>query len=427
VQISELSIRNFKCFSEQKYLFSPNFNLLVGENGSGKSSLLDAIAVAAGSWFLGISGCDTRHILSREVRLEQLGQGRGVTFEKQFPSEIFAKGFIEGNGIAWSRSLNGEGGRTTSINASKIKSAGVSAEERVRSGGDVVLPLLSYYGTGRLWQEPRKTKEKKSERRSRLIGYKGGMDARVSSRELISWLKKEDWIAFQDKSEGTPISQVVKASIISCIEGGKDVFYDAGRDEVVVEIDGQGSQSFENLSDGQRNIIAMVGDIAIKAATLNPQLGERVLQDTPGIILIDELDLHLHPIWQRKVIEDLRKNFPKVQFFATTHSPFLIQTLRQGELLYLGEESNSTYVGRGVEDVARHIMGVDMPEVSPRYQEMIDAARRYFRLLESARDSEDQTLLEAKNQLDELTILYSDNPAYVALLDLKGAEAGIER
>ena len=408
-------------------MFNSNFNLLVGENGSGKSSLLAAIAVAAGSWFLGISGCSTRHILPREVRLKQLGKGRNATFEKQFPSEIFAEGFIEGNSITWSRSLNGEGGRTTSINALKIKSAGVSAEERVRSHGNVVLPLLSYYGTGRLWQEPRKTKKEKSEHRSRLIGYKGGMDARVSSRELISWLKKEGWIAYQEKNEDTPISRVVKASIISCIEGGKDVFYDARRESVVVEIDGQGSQSFENLSDGQRNIIAMVGDIAIKAATLNPQLGEEVLQNTPGIILIDELDLHLHPIWQRKVIEDLRKNFPKVQFFATTHSPFLIQTLRQGELLYLGEESNASYVGRGVEDVAKHIMGVNMPEVSPRYQKMTDAAKQYFKLLENAINSEPQALLEAKNQLDELTIRYSDNPAYVALLELKGAEAGIEQ
>ncbi|MFY0567387.1 AAA family ATPase [Archangium lansingense] len=94
---------------------------------------------------------------------------------------------------------------------------------------------------------------------------------------------------------------------------------------------------FEMLSDGVRNMLAMVGDIAYRTATLNPHLRELAPSNTPGIVLIDELDLHLHPLWQREVVDDLRSVFPAIQFVATSHSPFIIQSLRRNELINLDD------------------------------------------------------------------------------------------
>ena len=85
---------------------------------------------------------------------------------------------------------------------------------------------------------------------------------------------------------------------------------------------------FYHLSDGYRNTLAMAADIAVRAATLNPALSSLAMEETPGVVLIDEIDLHLHPKWQRQIVEDLRGAFPKIQFVATTHSPFIIQSLR---------------------------------------------------------------------------------------------------
>lgn len=78
------------------------------------------------------------------------------------------------------------------------------------------------------------------------------------------------------------------------------------------------------LSDGYRSTVALFADLARRCAILNPHLLEKAAEKTPGIVLIDEVDLHLHPSWQRRLIADLRKAFPAIQFVLTTHSPQVI-------------------------------------------------------------------------------------------------------
>jgi len=142
--------------------------------------------------------------------------------------------------------------------------------------------------------------------------------------------------------------------MIACVEGATDLYFDARRGEAIVDIDGV-VQPFSNLSDGQRCTLAMVGDMAQKAASLNPQFGAEVLQKTPGVVLIDELDLHLHPRWQRRIIEDLRQTFPKIQFICTTHSPFLIQSLRSGEeLLMLDGQPTAQVANLPLENIKKN-------------------------------------------------------------------------
>ena len=88
------------------------------------------------------------------------------------------------------------------------------------------------------------------------------------------------------------------------------------RSDIVVAFNGGRTLVFSNLSDGQRALVGMVAEIARRACLLNSSyLGKSVLEETPGLVLIDELDLHLHPVWQRRVIGDLKSIFPKIQFF----------------------------------------------------------------------------------------------------------------
>ena len=99
---------------------------------------------------------------------------------------------------------------------------------------------------------------------------------------------------------------------------------------------------FDSLSDGERVMVALVADIARRACILNPQLGENVLKLTPGIVLIDELDLHIHPKWQRQLPNGLKKAFPAMQFIATTHSPQILSELSPDEIILLiGESADS--------------------------------------------------------------------------------------
>jgi predicted ATP-binding protein involved in virulence len=179
------------------------------------------------------------------------------------------------------------------------------------------------------------------------------------------------------------------------------------------------------LSDGIRNMLGMVADIAYRAAVLNPQLGSEAAQKTPGIVLIDEIDLHLHPKWQRRVVDDLKAAFPTIQFVATTHSPFIVQSLREGELINLDPQPPEEYHDKSIEDIAENLMGVELPQKSERYLEMMKAAEEYYRVLQEASYASPERIEELKAKLDELTIPYSDDPAYQAFLKMEREAAGL--
>src|SRR5690606_7819707 len=82
----------------------------------------------------------------------------------------------------------------------------------------------------------------------------------------------------------------------------------------------------------------MVAELAYRCIVLNGFKEEKAIDEATGIVMIDELDLHLHPKWQRHVVNDLKTAFPNIQFVVTTHSPFIVQSLEQSELVNLDEE-----------------------------------------------------------------------------------------
>ena len=177
-------------------------------------------------------------------------------------------------------------------------------------------------------------------------------------------------------------------------------------------------------------MFAMVADIARRAAILNPQFNEKAPAETPGIVLIDEIDLHLHPSWQRRVVDDLRRTFPRMQFIATTHSPFIIQSLRQGELVDLrkyvpGEYVPGEYVERSIEDIVEDVMGIEVPQRSKRFQQMFDAAKEYYKVLQEAEGASPEKKRELEQRLDELTEPFSDDVAYHAFLKMERIAAGL--
>lgn len=366
MRIDRLQVRNFKGFEERIFELprsesgSGSFHLIVGQNGSGKTSALDALAVAAGAWLLGIRGQDSRHIRDEDVRVKVLPFGDTERIEQQLPVEVKAEGLVMGQELSWKREVLSK--KTTTKDAKKLKTLAEQAVQQVQQGETAVtLPLISYYGAGRLWQEPNSPRISETTREefawwgagretlgemaeeavaqryaSRLAGYRFSVDSRCSPVDLLTWLRLEQRLADHRGKDSTQF-RVVKAAILRVVEGCKRVAFDP-RLGLLLDIGLESDQltrrlPFANLSDGQRNMVAMIGDLAFKAAQLNPHLGDQVLAETPGIVLIDELDLHLHPRWQHHVVEDLRTMFPQVQFVATTHSPFIIQSMRSGEEL----------------------------------------------------------------------------------------------
>ena len=350
MRIDKLKVQNFRCFEEATFDFHPQFNLLVGENASGKTTVLDALSVAAGSWFLGLGGHDTRHIREDDVRKVYYKNPFLSTLEPQYPVSVAAEGAVPGLLLPdepgrWSREIENAGGKTRFKNATWIKKVASEAEKRVRRGEAVRLPLIAYYGAGRLWV-PAKDMEggdadKDAPPPSRLDGYKTSIDPRISFPALFRWLAHEKYVALQNKEERHPF-RVVKEAMRSCLEGCASLDYDVDATTLMVKMERGEELPYSLLSDGQRAMLALVADIAVKAALLNPQLDEAVLLDTDGVVLIDELDLHLHPRWQRHVVSDLKRTFPKIQFFASTHSPQVIGETPHEEIILLKNDGTWT-------------------------------------------------------------------------------------
>ena len=229
------------------------------------------------------------------------------------------------------------------------------------------MPLIAYYGAGRLWT-PAKDMEgggpdKEAPLPSRLDGYKTSIDPRINFPSLFRWLANEKYVALERKQE-RKVFRAVKAAMRSCLEGCESLDYEVGEKTLIITMSRGERLPYHLLSDGQKIMLALVADIAIKAATLNPQLKDRVLEETRGVVIIDELDLHLHPRWQRHVVADLKKTFPKLQFIASSHSPQVIGETPHDEIILLKNDGTWTRpdasIGLHSNEVLREIMGAEI-------------------------------------------------------------------
>jgi predicted ATP-binding protein involved in virulence len=439
MRIDTLTLKNFRRFDKLEMNFRPQFNLLVGKNGSGKTTILDGLSVAMGSWLLGMAKYNkdskARSINREEARLKCIQFAKDgkklVRYEYQHPVIVKAEGEVTGKKLVWDRTLEGQSGRTTSIGAARIKLLAQSAGRTAMYGETpVTLPLISYYGTGRIWQQPRDLKAKRESSntkasKSRMKGYLNSHDPRSDANSLFRWIQTQQYIALQEGD--APELNAVKRAILSCIEGGKKLWFSVSLADIILEIEGQERQPFNNLSDGYRNMIAMVGDIAWKAVQLNPHLGTKAPAETPGIVLIDELDLHLHPTWQRRVIEDLRRTFPKIQFICTTHSPFLIQSAHAGEVIGLDMDvASEDYVGASLEDIVEEVQGTKQPQMSLASKRLAEATEKYALALRANGKGDKLRLAQAEREFREAEAAYGGEPGLRAMLKLEALAAEVE-
>ena len=368
MRIDSITVKNFTCFDLREFTFNTKFNLLVGDNAMGKTSVLDALAVAVGSWFLGIRGYEkSPGIDADEVRLVAHQHLDSYTFEQQYPSRIECDGVVMGKQLHWARELQRERGRTTTVEAKPITHAASEAERRARAGEDITLPLICSYGTERLWFEkshhrPKPGGDDGRRLPSRLDGYRDCLNFTIQETDLIKWIRNEITGGLQLKNNTTIALEMVEGAIKDCVEGAKSLHYDGRYKDIVVVMEQNGTQLFGNLSDGLRIMLTLVADMARRVAQLNPHLEGHALRKTPGIVLIDELDLHLHPKWQRRVIHDLKRTFPSLQFIATTHSPqFIGEALPEEIMLLDGGGTTSVPRSFGIDSsrILEEIMGAE--------------------------------------------------------------------
>ncbi|MDN2483523.1 AAA family ATPase [Vibrio agarivorans] len=378
MKIDKLELKNFRAFKHFKCQFDTGVNVLVGLNGFGKTSILDAIAIGYGQFAGGFETSKDRGILNSDIRIAKHTIGAGeleagdslavagkYTMERQFPVEVQVTVHEEGDyqfPDSWSRSRNTLKGRTTQVK--DLKAVAQDLQKSVQNNENVVLPLLSYYGTGRLWKEKRLTEKKSptNQTNSRLDGYVDCLDPESTYSAFAKWLRVETIAEYERKMQiieehglegavvhGSTIRGKLLKAITSAVNivlapsGWSNIRYSATTKEVIATHKDQGNVPVSYLSDGVRNMLGMVADIAYRAVRLNPHLAENAVNKTSGIVLIDEVDMHLHPQWQQLVLKNLTHAFPNIQFIVTTHSPLIISEMKPTQVHLIKQTEDAHY------------------------------------------------------------------------------------
>ncbi|MEA1982702.1 MAG: AAA family ATPase [Campylobacterota bacterium] len=344
LKIDELYLDNYRAFEDFTIKFDEQLTVLVATNGKGKTAILDAVAVAFGT-FVNATGLAKGKAFLRADVLQFTPRDTLVkTVEEKYPLTLRAKGNIDNQNISWSREIKNPKARTNTNNTKPLISYGTKIRELVTQNNDNTLPLISYYGTGRLWAQKRTAKSKKQDETSRLSGYIDCLDSLSNYKAFKSWYEyickselemKIEAIEKEFKNppnnEFEDIRKCVQEAVNEVIlknSGWKDIVYKQKAKSIVMEHTEHGTLSVAQLSDGIRSMIGLVADIAYRAIKLNPHL-KNAPKETSGIILIDEIDMHLHPKWQETVLTDMMKAFPKMQFIVTTNSPQVISSVKK--------------------------------------------------------------------------------------------------
>lgn len=438
MRIDSLSIKNFKLFNEVDFTFHPEFNLIIGVNGSGKTSLLRAVAVALGGWANAYIKSDNnlRPIEENEMREVQIDNRFDRTKETVITAEGQSMVIDRYNEkkrctARWSRKRVEKSPNT--FTSTKIKysnypkwyildfsQVGSDILGYIESNRSFNLPIIAFYECNRLWLPENELNLEASAKAqySRFDPYVDCFHTGADHQAIGEWLLKHELASLQQGKETSVLKSIREAAKFA-LEDCTGLRFDFEASRVMVNFKDEKSIPFDHLSDGQRTVLGLFCDIARRAAILNPHLEENASAETEGVVLIDELDLHLHPKWQRTIIEGLRGLFPKVQFICTTHSPFLIQSLRtEAELIVLGGEPLNEPAHKGIEEIAKS-MGVDRPDTSVRYEKMKQVAKGFLELLHEAKKAPQEKQEEYKKRLAEQIAPYADNPAYQAFLELK--------
>lgn len=416
--VSKIRMQNFRCYTDFTMQFSPKVTVIVAENGRGKTAILDGLAITMAPYLAAFPGIKARNFQPNDVRMvvdvpqtqDELQIKRmkyllPVVLETEVKAD-------DGKAYSWKRELKSVKGKTSSVSAKFVSDYGKRIADELNQPGDqdIILPVLGYYGTSRMWNDSSLLKRKKVDL-SRSSGYVECLEPSGSYNTFAQWfryatesaLEYDHIIAEKKLNKKNPYREILNAinkAIVTCIQsmGWTDLKYSFAAQNLLICHPEKGELPLEAMSDGARSVISMAADIAYRMARLNPDMGEDVTLKTSGVVLIDEVDMHLHPSWQQTVVNDLVKAFPKVQFIVTTHSPQVLTSVPaecirilhwDNDLVDIEEPTFS--LGAESSQLLRDIQHV---ESRPGSLPIVQALQRYLQLVnEDKWDSEEALAL----------------------------------
>lgn len=436
MKINKITIKNFRGFQDKTFELDSKMNVILGNNTAGKTTLLHAVQIALGAYMQSMkllpkekpyrkNFASTDRVLNYNMAKDDFMLSTNNPFI-QVEATVLSKGknkgtaFSEEKNISWFREAKGN----TTIHSKKnvgelidIVDYWVKCRESQEFDTDVVLPVVLAFGANRIDNQYKQIVDEKLRDSKIAKAYKYALAETVDFKSALNWIYKYNSSAKNTKEiEGTDkaffaaLETAARLQNIAIDKDNRGLWAD-------VQVSGQPKHrlKYEMMSDGFKAMVNIVSEVAYRCIMLNGWLGENAVTETPGIVLIDEIDLYLHPHWQQHVLKDLQNAFPNIQFIVSTHSPFIAQSVRNRNVITLdGKKTSTDPVFRSIEEIAINEMNVNTPR-SALYELMVEKAERYYQLVKEG-ESNAEAVEDIQKELNEIEIQFSDDPAYVALL-----------
>lgn len=386
MKVTKIDLYNFRCFDRKTIYFENGTNpvvpfiVLIGDNASGKTTILESIAKA----FIPIlrpinknvaNPDDFKDIVDSDIKIGSKWSAveLSVTYEG---TEYSWHNYRRLSAAVDMREI-GELKPQKYIKEAINKNLETSSSE-------IVAPLVVYYSINRMFVDIPRRRSNKQTVLEATEALDNAFTSKNEFRRFYNWFKNEEENELRMHRSKKDYSSfklnAVRNAISIVLNGYSNLRIEVLPSRMVMDDINGNEFNVMHLSGGYKAIFSLVCDIASRLALAypnreNPLTGE-------AVILIDELDLHLHPKWQKTIADDLKRTFPNCQFIVTTHSPFIIQSLSADEVINLEKprDYRGNYKGWSIDEIQEYEMGVQMK--SPDY---LDKLKEF----ENAVDSND--------------------------------------
>ncbi len=380
MKLESVEIENYRAIDHLHLPLDPSLTVLHGDNAHGKTSVLNAIAVGLGVIPTLLPGVSGIAFLKKDRR-------RTAPFVQV--------GLTATDGVTWSRRMvwhpreSGVSKRYRKPGLLKEKLDEIVRADR--KGHHTELPVVAFYDTDRAVVDrpgPLLAVATNASRYSeRYSALRGALSARTNFRGLFQWLSVREYQELKEQKKRGDFKyrrldlSTVRKAISSMLDGVSDPHIDLDPPRLLLRVKWEKGSletlEIDQLSGGQRAVLALAGDLASRMAQANPHLDDPL--NSEAIVLIDEVELHLHPSWQQRILSDLRRTFPNAQFIVSTHSPQVLTTVEPQHIVELAREKGRivaaaaagwTY-GAESGDVLSVVMGVNERPVND-FTEQLD-------------------------------------------------------
>lgn len=334
VKISNLELINYKRFVNTRITFDQQLTVLSGKNGAGKSSVLSGVSL----------------ILSWIIARMRNDSGVGLYIPALAVNNSAHSGCVRGEIFNGTISIPNKAipgySKEYTFNIIPIRDYTGEVREALRNSSDTCLPVFAYYGVERaVLDMPLRTRPHDY---TLFDAYDRCLEGAANFRSFFTWFRScEDWENEQNvRREGNvehPGLRAFREAMRRFMPEYTNIRIE--RHPLRMMIDKNGTRlNAEQLSDGEKIYLALIGDLCHRLSIANP-VGDPLLGK--GIVLIDEIDLHLHPQWQSEIARKLKDTFPNIQFIVSTHSPHVINSVPTASLRMINEDGSISEASYG--------------------------------------------------------------------------------